>query len=112
MRCAQPFVFCIIDEPLYLAWRKFFIVGTEAFQDALDNCQLIGRIENLKGLRQPGILMVGAQHAVAQAMKSADPHAAGIDRQHRGNAGEHFLGCFVSEGDGEDAVWADLAGLD
>jgi hypothetical protein len=73
---------------------------------------LIGGIEDLKGLRQPGVAVVRAQDAVAQSVKSADPHAAGVDRQHRRNAGEHFARGLVGEGHRQNALWPDLAGLD
>jgi hypothetical protein len=54
---------------------------------------------------------VGAQHAVAETVESAHPHAARVDRQHRGNARQHFLGRLVRERDREEAVRAHLPGL-
>ena len=48
--------------------------------------------------------MVRTQHAVAQAVESADPHAAHIDGQHGGQAREHLLGRLVGKGDGQDAT--------
>ena len=51
------------------------------------------------------------QKAVAQAVKRANPHAAHIDGQQRGQAREHFLGRLVGESDGQNAAGPDLTGL-
>ncbi len=101
-----------IDEVLRLARREPFFVDVERLQDALDRRVLVLRIEDLKELRQAGVAVMRAQEAVAQAVKGADPHPAGVDRQHRRDAREHFLCRLVGEGDGEDAVRADVPGLD
>ena len=44
-------------------------------------------------------------------MKSADPHATGIDRQHGRQPRQHFLGSFIRKGDSQQARWRDLHGL-
>ena len=49
-----------------------------------------------------GIAVVRAQHPVAQAVERADPHAAHVDRRHRGEPGQHLLRRLVRERDGED----------
>ena len=72
-----------VDEVLQLLRRIFLVIDVQCFQHPFDQRQLIGRIENLKGFRQCGLTVMGAQQAVAQAVKSADPHATSIDRQHR-----------------------------
>jgi hypothetical protein len=56
-----------------------------------------------KGLRQAGVAEMRAQHAVAQAVEGADPHAARVDRQHRRQPRLHLLGGLVGEGHGQDA---------
>ena len=53
---------------------------------------------------------MGAQQAVAEPVKSADPHAANIDRQRCRQAGNHFFGRFVGESHRQNAVRTDLAG--
>ena len=50
---------------------------------ALDRGELVLRVEDLEGCGRPGLAVVRAQHAVAQAVEGADPHAARVDRQHR-----------------------------
>ena len=52
-----------------------------------------------------------SQKTVAQAMECANPHAAHIHRQHGSQAGEHFFGGFVGEGDGHQTACTGLAGL-
>ena len=56
--------------------------------------------------------MMSAQHAMAQTVKRADPHATRIDRQHCGNARQHFFGRFVGKRYGENAVRTHLTRLD
>ena len=95
------------DEPLHLAGREALLVHVEALQQPLDERELVLRVEDLEQLRQPRLAVVRAQQAVAQAMEGADPHAAGIDRQHRRDARQHFLRRLVGEGDRD----ADPCGL-
>src|SRR5690606_3987271 len=78
---------------------------------ALYGSQLVGAIENLEGLREPGIAIVRPQQTVAQAMKSADPHAARVDRQQGGQAREHFTRRLVGKSNGHQAVGAGLVRL-
>jgi len=53
-----------------------------------------------------------AQHAVAQAVEGADPHAARVDGQHGGKARHHLLGRLVGEGHRENAGRRNLPGAD
>jgi hypothetical protein len=101
-----------IDEMHQLARRILLVVDVEVLQQALDRRQLVGRIENLELRRQPGLAVVRAQEAVAEAVKGADPHAAGIDRQHRRQARLHFLRRLVGEGHRQNALRPDLPGRD
>jgi hypothetical protein len=55
------------------------------------------RNRDLERLRQTGIAVMGAQQAITQAVESAYPHATGIDRQHRRQAHQHFLGGFIGK---------------
>jgi hypothetical protein len=101
-----------VDEPLHLLRFVFLGVDVERFHQPLDRRQLILRIEDLERLRQPGLAVVGAQKAVGQAVEGADPHAAGVDRQHRRDARQHFLRRLVGEGHRQDPQRRHLAGLD
>ena len=53
-----------------------------------------------------------AQHPVAQPVERPDPHAARVDRQHRGDARQHLLRGLVRKGDGKQPVRTHLARLD
>ena len=114
LHCVRPQarLLLAVNEVGQVSGRKLFVVDVEPLQQALDGGQLVGRIEDLEQLRQAGIAVVGAQQAIAQAVESADPHAARVDGQHGREAGEHLLRRLVGEGDGEYALRADLAGLD
>ena len=100
---AQAFFLAIVDEVLDVLGRVFRVVDIQRFEQALDGRQLIGAVEDLEGLRQARIAPMRAQKAIAQPVESADPHAAHIDRQHRRQARQHFLGGLVGEGHGQDA---------
>ena len=100
-----------VDEVLQLARRKLFVVDVEGLQQALDRRELICAVENLEKLRQAGFAVVGPEQAVAKAVEGADPHAAGIDGQHRRQAGKHLLGGLVGEGHRKNALGRDLPGL-
>ena len=91
---------------------NFWSSTLSAAQQALDRRELVLAVQDLEGLRQRGIAMMGTQEAVAQAVEGADPHAAGIDRQHRGNPRQHLLGGLVGEGHREDRRRARLSGGD
>jgi len=97
---------------LQLARRVFLVVHARALEQPLDGRQLVGRVQDLEGLGQPGIPVVRAQHPVAQAVEGAYPHAAGIDGQQRADACQHLARGLVGEGNGHQPVRADLAGLD
>jgi hypothetical protein len=57
-----------------------------------------------------GVAVMRAQHAVAQAVERADPHAARVDRRQRGRARQHLARRLVGERDGEDRQRARLPG--
>src|SRR4051794_18353051 len=80
---AAPFFLCGGDEMLQLALRKALVVDVVRAIKPLDERELILRVHDLEELRQIGFAMMNAQQAVAQSVKSADPHAAGIERRHR-----------------------------
>ena len=45
-------------------------------------------------------------------MKSANPHPAGIDRQHRTQPHHHLFGCFIGECHRQNTNGGNLTGLD
>ena len=98
-------------EPHQLFGRETFVVHVVLFAQPLHGRELVLRVQNLKGLRQPGGFPVRAQQAVAQAVEGAHPHAAHVDGQHGLQARQHFLGGLVGEGDGHQPAGAHLAGL-
>ena len=99
------------NEPLQLLGREAVVVNIELLAQPLDGRELVLRIQDLERRRQIGQLVVRPQEAVAQAVKGANPHAAYIDRQHRRQAGQHFLGRFVGEGHRQNAAGRHLTGL-
>jgi hypothetical protein len=112
-RCGRAaLLLAAVDVAHDLLGREFLVVDIHGFHQALDTGELVGGIENLESGRQTGFAVVGAQQAVAESVKGADPHAARIDRQHRGKPCQHFLCCLVGEGHGQKALRRDLSGLD
>ena len=110
--CSQTLLLVRANEILHLARRILFIVHVHRLHQPLDRGKLVAAVENLKGLRQIRLAVMRAQHAVAQPVKRAYPQAARVDRQHRGQAREHFLGRFVGESHRQNAMRADRAGAD
>jgi hypothetical protein len=99
-----------VDEMAQLARRVFLVVDVQVLQQAPDHRQLVGGIEDLEGLRQPGLAAVGAQQPVAQAVEGADPHAARVDRHQRRQPRGHLPSRLVGEGHRQDAVRPGLVG--
>ena len=79
---AQAVFFAARDEVLGLLGRIALVVNGELLVQPFDGRELVLRVQNLKALRQVSQLEVGAQKPVAQAVKSANPHAPHVDRQH------------------------------
>ena len=79
---AQAVFLAAGDKPhQLLGWETLFI-NIELPAKPLDGRELVLRIEDLECRRQIGQLVMRPQKAVAQAMKSANPHAAHVERQH------------------------------
>ena len=110
LRGAYALLLVCIDKTRQFSRRELDIIHIEVLQQALDSRELIGRVENLEQRRQTGITVMCSQQPVAQPVKSADPHAAYIDRQHRGQARQHFLRRLVGESHGENTVRPGLSG--
>ena len=94
---APALILVIIDVPSHLPRWKALFIDVGRFAQPLDECKLVLAVENLESLRQTGIAVMRAQKTVAQSVKGAHPHAARINRQHRTDAREHFLGSFVGK---------------
>ena len=109
--CAQALIFATVEKPAHLARLELFLVNVQRLQQTLDGRLLVRRIEDLESLRKMGVAIVGSQQTIAQSVKGTDPHAAGIDRHHRRQAGQHFFGCFIGKSHCQNACRADLAGL-
>ena len=104
-------LFATRNKPLQLFRRKAFVINSMLLDQALHRRELVLGVQNLKGLRQVGHLPMRPQKTVTQAMKSANPHPAHIDRQHGTQAGQHFFGGLVGEGHGHQTARTGLAGL-
>ena len=87
-----------VDDVRHLTGIVALGIDVERLHDALDHGELIARVKNLEGLREPRVLGVGAQNAVAQAVEGSDPHAAQIVGQDSLQSDEHLLGGLVREG--------------
>ena len=55
---------------------------------------------------------MGAQQAITQAVKSAYPHTARINRQHRGQPRDHFLRRLIGKSHRQYAVRRDMTAAD
>ena len=108
----QPGIFLRADEPCGIARLEAFFVDTVGLHHPLDQGYLVRGVHDLERLRQPGLAVVGAQHAVGEPVEGAHPHAAGVDRQHRGDAGQHLACGLVGEGHCQQAERIDLPRLD
>ncbi len=100
---SPAFVLLAIDEALRLPRRPACLIQLQRLQGALDQPELIVRIQDLELLRQPGILPVRAQETVRQPMEGADPHAADRFAKHLLEAALHLARGLVGEGHGQDA---------
>ena len=98
------------DEPLELLRRVTVVVQAVRAIHALDQRQLVLRVEDLEELRQVRVAMMRAQHAVAQAVKGAHPHPARVHRRERRQADQHLFRRLVGERDREDRQRPRLSG--
>ena len=109
---AQPLFLGARDEILQRARGIAFVVDVQGLVHALDQAELILRVEDLEHLRQIGLAMMRAQEPVAQPVEGPDPHAAGVDREHGRKAHLHLPGGLVGEGHGQNPHRAHLPGRD
>jgi hypothetical protein len=109
---AQALLFGVVDEVLEIFRRILLVIDVQALHQTLDRGELVGGIEDLEGSGQAGVAVMGAQHAVTEAVEGADPHAAGVDGQEGLQARHHFAGGFIGERDREDRCGGCQALLD
>jgi hypothetical protein len=98
------FVLLRIDPPRDLARREAALVEIALADDALDQAQLVVRIEHLETFGQLRILPVQTQQAMREAVEGTDPHPARAARHQRARAMAHLVGGLVGERHREDAV--------
>ena len=94
------------------SWRGgiALLIDAVCLVQPLDQGQLVLHVHDLKQLRQSGVAVMRAQHAVAQPVKGADPHAARVHRRQCRQPQQHLLGRLVGEGNREQRQWARLTG--
>ena len=90
-----------VDEARDLAGRVAGLVELHLLEQALDQALLVLGVEDLEVLGQAGVLPVGAQKAMSQAMEGADPHAADRLLQDLLDATAHLPRRLIGEGDGQ-----------
>ncbi len=100
----QALVFLRIDEPLDFLGHPAAVVDLEIFQQALDQAQLVVRIDDLEILRQLRFLPVSPQQAMSEAMKRADPQMVDGHAEQRLDAATHLGRCLVGKRDGQQAL--------
>ena len=90
-----------VDKAGDLAGRVAGLVELHLLEQALDQALLVLGIKDLEVLRQAGVLPVGAQKAMGQAMEGAHPHAAQGLLEDLFDAAAHLPRRLVGEGDGQ-----------
>ena len=106
----QPLLLRVGNEIHELPRRITVVVDVVRLVQALDQRQLVLRVEDLEQLRQVRIAKVRAQQPVAQAVERPDPHAARAHGGQRGEPQHHLPRGLVRERDGEDGERACLTG--
>jgi hypothetical protein len=102
---SETLVFLRIDEPLDLLGHPAAVVDLEVLEQALDQAQLVIRIDDLEILWQHGFPPVAAQHAMREAVKRADPEVLDRELEQALDALAHLRGRLVREGHGQQALW-------
>ena len=70
---AQALILLGVDEPLDLLRHPAAVVEFEVLYQALDEPQLVVRVDDLEVLWQICLAPVAPQHAVCEAVEGADP---------------------------------------
>ena len=102
---APRLVLVPVDVPLQLPGHPAGLVQVQVRQYPAHDAKLVLAVDDLEGLRQPGLLPVHPEQAVAESVEGAHPHAAAGELQQLLDAPAHFPGCLVGEGDREYVEW-------
>ena len=102
---SQAFVFLAVNKILNVARHPATIVDLEVFEQALDQAQLIVRVDDLKILRQARFAPMPSQQPVCEAVKSAYPQVIDGRAEQALNATAHLSSGFVGKRNGEQALW-------
>ena len=107
----QSLVLLSVDEPGDLLRHPARLVELERSDDLADEPLLVLGIEDLEGLRQPGLAPVHPQQPVCDAVEGADPQRSRRQAELRLDAAAHLAGRLVGERHREDAVRRDVLDL-
>ena len=99
-----------LDDAGKHAGRPFLVVDALGLQQLLDQPRLVVGVEDGEVALEPDQLGMAAQHAHADRMEGAEPHAVGRAADQAGDAVEHLARRLVGEGDGEDLRGPGAAG--
>ena len=108
----QTLVLLRIDEPLDLLRNPAAVVDLEVLQQALDQPQLVVRIDDLEILRQFCFLPVPPQQAVRKAVERADPEMTDGHSEECLDAASHLRSRFVRKRDRKQPLRRDALDVD
>ena len=109
---AQALIFLAVNEPGGLTGRPALLIQPQFLAHPLDQSNLVVRIDDLEALGKPGLLPVGPQQPVGNAVEGAHPHAVGGHIQQLLNTPAHFRGGLVGKGHRQNAKRRGLFGGD
>jgi hypothetical protein len=98
------FVLRGIDEPRRLARGPALLVEAHVVDDALQQTDLVVRVQHLEGFGQARFVPVQAQQAVGDTVEGADPHAASALSTELADAMTHLARGLVGESHRQHAV--------
>ncbi len=105
-------VLAAVDKPLQLFWWPLRLVQFQRLYGPLDQPQLVLGVQNLKALRQTGLLPMAAQQPMRQPVKGADPHTGYRCLDHLLDTAAHFTRRLVGKGHREYGVGRQTLGID
>ena len=109
---APALVFLRIDVPLSLPGGPSRFIELQFAAHPFDQSQLVVAVQDLEILRQPGLLPVGFEQAMGQAVEGAQPHTVSRYVQHLLDAAAHLARGLVGKGDREQRVGGQTLGAD
>ena len=106
----QRAVLPALDDAGQDARRPFLVVDPLRLQELLDQPRLVVGVQNGEIALEPDQLGMAAQHAYADGVEGAEPHAVGRAADQARHAVEHFARGLVREGYGQDLRGPGLTG--